>query len=124
MKNDKKPSKNGKQQFGDQTNYKKKKGRTKAARSSDRRDRDDREMVARPENKVTNSPDFWMGLGQYSQDVSRISTLQPIGGKVPAPWTHKTFWTPSGIARFDYLPFFGTVDSPIDAINVAAKKLY
>lgn len=124
MKQGKKPSKNGKQRFGDQTNPQKKKGRNKSANSSNRRDRDDREMVDRPENKITNSPDFWMGLGQYSKDVSRISTLQPIGSKLPAPWSRKVYWTPSGVTRFDYLPFFGTVDSAVDAINIAAKKLY
>lgn len=120
----KKTSKYGKQRSDDQKITQKKKGRPKTAGSSNRRDRDDREMVDRPENKVTNSPDFWMGLGQYSQDVSRISTFQPIGSKVPSPLSKKTFWTPAGIARFDYLPFFGTVDSPVDAINIAAKKLY
>lgn len=124
MKSTKKPSKNGKQRFNDQTNSQKKKNRSKTSGASYRRDRDDHEVVDRPENKVTNSPDFWMGLGQYSKDVSRISTLQPIGGKMPSPLSHKVFWTPSGIARFDYLPFFGTVDSAVDALNIAAKKLY
>lgn len=124
MKQGKKSSKNGKQRFDDQKGYSKKKGRTKPSNTSNGRNRDDREMVDRPENKVTNSPDFWMGLGQYSQDVSRISTLQPIGSKLPAPWSRKVFWTPSGVARFDYLPFFGTVDTAVDAINIAAKKLY
>lgn len=124
MKQGKKPTKNGKQRSDTPANYQKKKNRSRAASTSSRRDRDDREMVDRPENKVTNSPDFWMGLGQYSKDVSRISTLQPIGGKMPSPWTHSDFWTPSGVTRFDYLPFFGTVDSAIDAINIAAKKLY
>lgn len=102
----------------------KKEKRGKHANTSNRRNRNDSKMVDRPERAVTNSPDFWMGLGQYSKDVSRISTMQPIGSKVPSPVIGPEYWTPAGIMRIDYIPYFGAITSPVDALNVAAKKLY
>lgn len=102
----------------------KKEKRSKAAHSSNRRNRTDSEMVDRPKPATTNDPDFWMGLGQYSMDVSRISTMQPIGSKLPSPVMLHDYWTPAGVMRIDYIPYFGEVSSPVDALNVAAKKLY
>lgn len=102
----------------------KKEKRSKAANSSNRRNRPNPKMVDRPEPATTNDPDFWMGLGQYSKDVSRISTMQPIGSKVPSPVMNHEYWTPAGVMRIDYIPYFGDVSSPVDALNIAAKKLY
>lgn len=102
----------------------KKEKRSKAANSSNRRNRTNSKMVDRPEPATTNDPDFWMGLGQYSKDVSRISTMQPIGSKVPSAVMDQEYWTPAGIMRLDYIPYFGDISSPVDALNIAAKKLY
>lgn len=102
----------------------KKEKRGKNAHASNRRNRNDSKVVDRPERATTNSPDFWMGLGQYSKDVSRISTMQPIGSKVPSPVMGTDYWTPAGVMRVDYIPYFGALTSPVDALNVAAKKLY
>lgn len=102
----------------------KKERRSKAASTSNRRSRTNTKMVDRPESATTNDPDFWMGLGQYSEDVSRISTMQPIGSKILSPVMNHKYWTPAGVMRIDYIPYFGDVSSPVDALNIAAKKLY
>lgn len=102
----------------------KKEKRGKTAGTSNRRNRNDSKMVDRPQRSTTNDPDFWMGLGEYSKDVARISTMQPIGSKIPSPVMGHEYWTPAGIMRIDYIPYFGELSSPVDALNIAAKKLY
>lgn len=73
----------------------------------------------------SNDPNWWMKAGQLSKDTSTISTYNAMGAPAPSiDWGYGERYTPAGIARYDYVPFFGDVNSPVHPLNVAAKIMY
>lgn len=79
--------------------------------------RDDKEPII-------NDPRWWMNTGQLAIDACRISTFNAIGAPHVSPTYTRNKYTPTGILRLDYIPYFGTFSSPTHPINVAAKRSY
>lgn len=73
---------------------------------------------------VANDPSWWMKTGQLAKDTSSISTFNATGAKAPSIELGHRYYTPAGVLRIDYVPYFGDIDSPVDAINVASKVMY
>lgn len=71
-----------------------------------------------------NDPTWYFGMEQLALDSTNISTFNAAGAKHVSPTFTRPYWTPAGIARFDYIPFFGYFYSPTHAINVAARRTY
>jgi hypothetical protein len=68
----------------------------------------------------------WMAVGQLAIDATNISTFNSAGAKNPPiiGTAAAPAYTPAGVMRLDYVPYFGVVDSTIDPINVSAKNMY
>lgn len=76
------------------------------------------------DSRHDNDISFWNGTGQIYKDATTISTFKPAGSReISSVYTHD-YYTPTGIARFDYMPFFGDVDGPIHPINMVARVVY
>lgn len=73
---------------------------------------------------VANDPAWWMKTGQLAKDASSISTFNATGAKTASIEKGRKYYTPAGVLRIDYIPYFGDIDSPVDAINVASKVMY
>lgn len=73
---------------------------------------------------VANDPSWWMKTGQLAKDVSSISTFNATGAKTASIEKGHKYYTPAGVLRVDYIPYFGDIDSPVDPINVASKVMY
>lgn len=71
-----------------------------------------------------NDPTWYFGMEAIALDATNISTFNAAGAKHVSPTFTRPYWTAAGIARFDYIPFFGYFDSPTHAINVAARRTY
>lgn len=73
---------------------------------------------------IINEPQWWMNTGQLAIDACRISTFNATGAPHVAPLYTKNLYTPTGVLRLDYLPYFGSFNSPTHPINIAAKRSY
>lgn len=70
-----------------------------------------------------NDPSFWMGT-ELSINAAKYTTDQPYGAPFDSPEPNTEDFTPAGIARYDFVPFYGYVDSSIDSLNYVAKLMY
>lgn len=71
-----------------------------------------------------NDISFWNGAGQLYVDATTLSSYSALGAKHVSPYYNKPYYSPTGIARFDYVPFFGDIQSSVHPINTTAKIIY
>lgn len=122
-----KPKKQKNSQNGRTGNNPGKKNRMSSSRRDDRDSRSKKDMDRYNDSEqrdVANDPSWWMKTGQLAKDVSSISTFNATGAKNASIEKGHKYYTPAGVLRVDYMPYFGDIDSPVDAINVAAKVMY
>lgn len=77
-----------------------------------------------PDRGTSNAPEWWMSVGQLATESTNISTFNAAGAPEISPVYSKSEWTPSGIMRLDYIPYFGIVNDVTHPINIAAKQIY
>lgn len=73
---------------------------------------------------VRNDPSWWFGAGQIAMDATNISTFNAAGAKHVSCEYDTDYYSPAGIARFDYIPYYGDIKSSIHPLNMAAKLMY
>lgn len=73
-------------------------------------------------SEYSNDPGWWENNNGLTESATQIGTRTPIG--FPLDYGILNRFTPTGILRLDYAPCFGTIDSVVDGVNVAAKNLY
>jgi len=73
---------------------------------------------------VDNDPSWWFGAGQIAMDATSISTFNAAGAKHVSCEYDTDYYSPAGVARFDYIPYYGTIDSSVHPLNMAAKLMY
>lgn len=83
---------------------------------------------ADPKRKFNGAKDndvsWWNGAGQLFMDATNISTFDALGARHNSALFNTQYYSPTGVARFDYLPFFGDVESSTHPINTTAKIMY
>lgn len=71
-----------------------------------------------------NDISYWNGAGQLYVDATTLSSYSALGAKHVSPYYQRQYYSPTGISRFDYVPFFGDIQSSIHPINTTAKIIY
>lgn len=104
------------------------KGKSKNFNKSSKRSGSDRNTTDSnlpPHDTVAdNDIKYWNGAGQLYVDATTISTFSALGAKHVSPFYNKPYYSPTGICRFDYVPFFGDINTSIHPINTTAKIMY
>lgn len=75
-------------------------------------------------DRYANDPAWWMKQGQLAKDAATFSTFNATGAPYKGFEMGRPVFTPAGIARYDYIPFFGDIDSVVHPLNVSAKLMY
>lgn len=96
-------------------------GSKKRPRANSSRNQD---IDKEPDRGTSNAPEWWMSVGQLATESTNISTFNAAGAPELSPVYTKAEWTPSGIMRLDYIPYFGVVNDVTHPINIAAKQIY
>jgi hypothetical protein len=71
-----------------------------------------------------NDPSWWNKTGQLAKDTSTFSTNAAVGSKQIGFEAGVPYYTPAGLMRLDYIPFFGTIKDVTHPINMAARQMY
>lgn len=71
-----------------------------------------------------NDPAWWNKTGQLAKDTSTFSTNAAVGSKQIGFEAGVPYYTPAGVMRLDYIPFFGTIRDVTHPINMAARQMY
>lgn len=71
-----------------------------------------------------NDPAWWNKTGQLAKDTSTFSTNAAIGSKQIGFEAGVPYYTPAGLMRMDYIPFFGSINDVTHPINMAARQMY
>lgn len=97
----------------------------KSGRNSDNRfGKSDQSNLPEHDMTTDNDISFWNGAGQLYVDATTISTYSALGAKHVSPFLDKPYYSPTGICRFDYVPYFGSINTSVHPINTTAKIIY